>query len=82
MRERSGADPPPVGAPSSEFGAPRTAIVALSHVFFTTGGIQETRPIADAARRHGAFFLLDAYQSAGQVPIDVRALGVDALDRR
>ena len=57
----------------------RTAIVALSHVFFTTGGIQETRPIADVARRHGAFFLLDAYQSAGQVPIDVRSLSVDAL---
>jgi selenocysteine lyase/cysteine desulfurase len=57
----------------------RTAIVALSHVFFTTGGIQETLPIAHAARRHGAFFLLDAYQSAGQVPIDVRSLAVDAL---
>jgi kynureninase len=57
----------------------RTAIVALSHVFFTTGGIQETRPIAHAARKHGTFFLLDAYQSAGQVPIDVAALDVDAL---
>jgi selenocysteine lyase/cysteine desulfurase len=57
----------------------RTAIVALSHVFFTTGGIQETRPIALAARKHGAFFLLDAYQSAGQVPIDVASLACDAL---
>ena len=57
----------------------RTAIVSLSHVFFTTGGIQETAPIAAAARQHGACFLLDAYQSAGQVPIDVNALGVDAL---
>jgi selenocysteine lyase/cysteine desulfurase len=57
----------------------RTAIVALSHVFFTTGGIQQTQPIAAAARRHRAFFLLDAYQSAGQIPIDVRTLAVDAL---
>lgn len=57
----------------------RTAIVSVSHVFFTTGAIQQTRPIADAARRHGAFFLVDAYQSAGQVPIDVTALGADAL---
>lgn len=57
----------------------RTAVVAISHVFFTTGGIQQTEPIAEAARRHGAFFLLDAYQSAGQVPIDVQGLGVDAL---
>lgn len=57
----------------------RTAVVSISHVFFTTGAIQETAPIAEAARRHGAFFIIDAYQSAGQVPIDVRALGADAL---
>jgi kynureninase len=57
----------------------RTAIVAISHVFFTTGAIQQTAAIAEAARRHGAFFLIDAYQGAGQVPIDVAALGADAL---
>src|SRR5690606_28000780 len=57
----------------------RTAIVSVSHVFFTTGAIQQMQPIADAARRHGAFFIIDAYQSAGQVPIDVAALGADAL---
>jgi kynureninase len=57
----------------------RTAIVAISHVYFTTGAIQPTAAIAEAARRHGAFFLIDAYQSAGQVPIDVAALGADAL---
>jgi kynureninase len=57
----------------------RTAIVAISHVFFTTGAIQQTAAIAAAARRHGALFLLDAYQSAGQVPIDVAALGADVL---
>jgi kynureninase len=57
----------------------RTAVVSISHVFFTTGAIQEMGPIAEAARRHDAFFLIDAYQSAGQVPIDVDALGADAL---
>jgi selenocysteine lyase/cysteine desulfurase len=57
----------------------RTAIVSISHVFFATGAIQEMQPIAEAARRHGAFFIIDAYQSAGQVPIDVEALGADAL---
>jgi kynureninase len=57
----------------------RTAVVAISHVFFTTGGIQQTAAIAEAARRHGAFFIIDAYQSAGQLPIDVQALGADAL---
>jgi kynureninase len=57
----------------------RTAVVSISHVFFTTGAIQQTAPIAEAARRHGAFFIIDAYQSAGQVPIDVERLGADAL---
>ncbi|HEX6133739.1 MAG TPA: aminotransferase class V-fold PLP-dependent enzyme [Longimicrobiales bacterium] len=57
----------------------RTAIVSISHVFFTTGAIQQTLPVAEAARRHGALFIIDAYQSAGQVPIDVPALGADVL---
>lgn len=57
----------------------RTAIVAISHVYYTTGAIQQTQAIAEAARRHGALFLVDAYQSAGQVPIDVEELGADAL---
>jgi kynureninase len=57
----------------------RTAIVAVSHVYYTTGAIQQMAPIAEAARRHGAFFLIDAYQGAGQVPIDVHQLGADAL---
>jgi kynureninase len=57
----------------------RTAIVSVSHVYFTTGAIQQMEPIVEAARRHGAFFLIDAYQSAGQVPIDVDSLGADGL---
>jgi kynureninase len=57
----------------------RTAAVAISHVFFTTGAIQQTAAIAEAARRHGALFIVDAYQSAGQVPVDVNELGADVL---
>ncbi|HUF51667.1 MAG TPA: aminotransferase class V-fold PLP-dependent enzyme [Longimicrobiales bacterium] len=57
----------------------RTALVSISHVFFTTGAIQQTAPIADAARRHDALFLVDGYQSAGQVPVDVAALGADVF---
>lgn len=57
----------------------RTAFLATSHVFFTTGAIQDLRPLADIAHRHGALFLVDAYQSGGQVPIDVRAADADVL---
>jgi kynureninase len=57
----------------------RTALVATSHVYFTTGAIQDLRAVADIAHARGALFLVDAYQSAGQVPIDVRAADVDIL---
>lgn len=57
----------------------RTAVVATSHVFFTTGAIQDLAAIARVAHDNGALFLVDAYQSSGQVPIDVRAADVDLL---
>src|SRR5881397_1032788 len=57
----------------------RTALVATSHVYFTSGAIQDITGVADAARRCGALTLVDAYQSVGQVPVDVKAAGVDFL---
>jgi selenocysteine lyase/cysteine desulfurase len=56
-----------------------TAVLATSHVFFTTGAIQDLRALGGIAHRAGALFLVDAYQGAGQVPIDVRADDVDVL---
>jgi selenocysteine lyase/cysteine desulfurase len=55
----------------------RTALVATSHVFFTSGAIQDLRALAALTHSHGALLLVDGYQAAGQVPVDVRALGVD-----
>ena len=57
----------------------RTALVATSHVFFTTGAIQDIRAVADTAHARGALCLVDAYHSAGQIPVDVRDSGVDFL---
>lgn len=54
-----------------------TAIVATSHVFYSTGYIQDLAPIAEAARAAGALFLVDGYQAAGQIPVDPRAAGAD-----
>jgi selenocysteine lyase/cysteine desulfurase len=55
----------------------RTALVATSHVFFTSGAIQDAAAIARIAHRRGALCLIDGYQAAGQVPVDVQALDVD-----
>ena len=55
----------------------RTALVATSHVYFTSGAIQDVAAIADIAHRKGALCLVDGYQAAGQIPVNVKSLGVD-----
>lgn len=57
----------------------RTALVATSHVYFTTGAIQDIRALTEAAHAKGALCFIDAYQSVGQIPVDVHATGVDFL---
>ncbi len=57
----------------------RTALVVTSHVYFTTGAIQDIARVAEVAHQHGALCLIDAYQSVGQIPVDVQQTGVDAL---
>src|SRR5438045_8331992 len=57
----------------------RTALVVTSHVYFTTGAIQDITRVAATAHARGALCLIDAYQSVGQIPIDVQETGVDAL---
>src|SRR2546428_4269108 len=57
----------------------RTALGATSPGYFTSGAIQDIRAVADAAHARGAPCLVGAYQSVGQVPVDVRAAGVDVL---
>jgi kynureninase len=54
----------------------RTLLVPISHVLFKTGEIQDVEPIVRRAHEAGAHVVLDAYQSAGIVPLDVTALGV------
>lgn len=55
----------------------RTALVATSHVFFTSGAIQDLPALAALCHAHGALLLVDGYQGAGQLPVDMGALGVD-----
>ena len=54
-----------------------TAVVAFSHVLFRTSYIIDAAAIARRARAVGAAVILDTYQSAGIIPVDVTALGVD-----
>ena len=57
----------------------RTAIVSAAHAYYQNGALQDVAAIARLARERGAWTFVDAYQSLGVVPIDVRAMGVDFL---
>ena len=57
----------------------RTLLVSLTHVSYRTGERLPVDDVVRLAREHGALVLLDAYQSAGTVPLDVSALDVDFL---
>jgi kynureninase len=55
-----------------------TRVVAVSHVLFRSAFVQDVAAIAARAREAGALCVLDLYQSAGTVPIDLTAIGADA----
>jgi len=54
-----------------------TLLVPISHVLFKSAYIQEVEPIIAKAHACGAYVILDTYQSAGTVPVDVQKLNVD-----
>ena len=54
----------------------RTLLVPVSHVLYKSAEIQPIEAIAAKAHSVGAHVCLDAYQSAGAVPLDVTALGI------
>jgi selenocysteine lyase/cysteine desulfurase len=56
-----------------------TAVVSITHVSYRTGEMIDVKEVVRLAHERGALVLLDAYQSAGSVPIDVKELGVDFL---
>jgi len=57
----------------------RTALVATTHLFYTTGYLQDVRAIAEAAHAKGALCLIDGYQTCGCVPLDVKQMDCDAF---
>jgi cysteine desulfurase/selenocysteine lyase len=56
-----------------------TKVVTLPHISNVLGAINPIREIADRAHAAGAVVVVDAAQSAPHIPIDVVALGADAL---
>jgi selenocysteine lyase/cysteine desulfurase len=57
----------------------QTAIVSACHGYYLNGYTQDLASLAASAHEHGALLYVDAYQTLGTVPVDVRAIGADFL---
>jgi kynureninase len=55
----------------------QTALVPICLVLFRSGALQDVRPAIARAHQVGARVILDVYQAAGTVPMDLAALGAD-----
>lgn len=55
----------------------RTALVAIGHVFFSTGAVNDLAALARLCHERGALLLVDAYQATGIIPTDLAADEVD-----
>jgi len=55
----------------------QTQLVSISHVAFRSSYIQDLAAITERAHSVGALVIADLYQSAGILPVDVRALDLD-----
>jgi selenocysteine lyase/cysteine desulfurase len=60
-------------------GAPKLAVVSISSVHWSDGGLIDLDRVATAARTAGAALVVDATHHAGILPIDVRRLDPDFL---
>ena len=56
-----------------------TALVAVAYICYRNGARADLEGVVRLAHERGALVLVDAYQAAGAIPIDVKALGVDFL---
>ena len=82
LRRRFGVEvillPPPVTAEKVEEAmGPRTRLVALSHVEWTSGEVLPLKEICALARERDALTLIDGAQSVGQIFVDIARTGAD-----
>lgn len=76
---------PPVPAPSEDalFEAwtsavgPRTRVLSISHIYFSTGAIQPVRRLAEWARARGIITVVDGAHPPGMIALDITDLGCD-----
>jgi len=58
---------------------PRTKMVALSHVEYASGYVNDLAAIGRYCHDRGILLCVDAIQSCGALPVDVKAMNIDFL---
>jgi selenocysteine lyase/cysteine desulfurase len=56
-----------------------TLIVSITHVCYRNGAMVDVPKVVELAHERGALVLLDAFQTVGSLPVDVKELAVDFL---
>lgn len=73
-----GGDPADVVAAFERAITPRTRMIVLSHVSYTTGAMLPLKELVDMAHAHDILVVADAAQSYGPLNLDLHDIGVDA----
>jgi selenocysteine lyase/cysteine desulfurase len=63
----------------AEVAHPRTRLVTLSHVEYASGQRLDIAQVGRFCREHGKLFCVDAIQTLGVLPVDVREMCIDFL---
>ncbi|MBU6341072.1 MAG: aminotransferase class V-fold PLP-dependent enzyme [Bacteroidetes bacterium] len=74
--ESGGVDPESVARCIQKY---RPKLVAITHIPTNSGLIQDVESIGALCREAGIWYLVDACQSAGHLPLDVNRIGCDFL---
>lgn len=77
VRVTSEDSPADILARFEEAATPALRLILLSHISYASGQVFPVRELAALAHKRGAQLLLDAAQSVGQMPVDVRELDCD-----
>ncbi|WP_407545283.1 aminotransferase class V-fold PLP-dependent enzyme [Priestia sp. HNGD-A6] len=57
----------------------RTLLTCMSHASYENGIVQNLKDIANIVHKKGSLLFVDASQSAGHIPIDVKEMNIDML---
>ena len=58
---------------------PNTKAIVVTGASNVTGNATDLQLVSQVAKKHGLLLIVDAAQTAGALPIDVQALGIDVL---